>query len=47
MTFMLKAYQMFYAIWCHLYNLKNAKKAHGGMSLLVKLHVYINRGNII
>ena len=27
------------AIWYHLYNLKNAKKTHGGVSLLVKLQV--------
>ena len=25
------------AIWYHLYNLKNVKKTHGGVSLLVKL----------
>ena len=31
---------------CVLKNLKNVKNAHGGMSLLVKLHAYIT-GNII
>ena len=43
---MLKAYQMFYAIWYQLYNLKNVKKTHGGMSLLAKLHAYITHENI-
>ena len=27
------------AIWYHLYNLKNMKKTHGGMLLLLKLQV--------
>ena len=44
---MLKLYQMFYAIWNHLYNLKNVKKTHEAMSLLVKLHTYITYGNIM
>ena len=39
---MLKVYQMFYAIWYHLYNLKNTD---GGMSLLVKLQAYISKSN--
>ena len=43
---MLKVYQMFCAIWYHLYNLKNVKNTHGGMSLLVQLHAYITHGNI-
>ena len=28
---------MLYSIWHHLYNLKNVKKTHGGVLLLVKL----------
>ena len=28
---------MLYAIWYHLFNLKNEKKTHGGVILLVKL----------
>ena len=28
---------MLWAIWDHLYNLKNVKNTHGGMFLLVKL----------
>ena len=32
-------YVMFCAIWYHLYNLKNVKKTHGGVLLLVKLQV--------
>ena len=28
---------MRYAIWYHLYNLKNVKNTHGGVLLLVKL----------
>ena len=28
---------MLYAIWYHLYNLKNVKNTHGGVLLLVKL----------
>ena len=27
---------MYYTIWYHLYNLKNMKKTHGGVLLLVK-----------
>ena len=30
-------YVMLYAIWYHLYNLKNVKNTHGGVLLLVKL----------
>ena len=30
---------MRYAIWYHLYNLKNVKNTHGGVLLLVKLQV--------
>ena len=26
-----------FAIWCHLYNLKNVKNAHGGVLILLKL----------
>ena len=37
---------MFCPIWYHLYNLKNVKNTHGGMSFLVKLHTYITHGNI-
>ena len=36
---------MLCAIWCHLYNLKNVKHTHGGMSLLVKLKVYFTKSN--
>ena len=32
---------MRYAIWYHLYNLKNVKNTHGGMLLLVKLQAKI------
>ena len=28
---------MRYAIWYHLYNLKNVKNTHGGVLILVKL----------
>ena len=28
---------MFFAIWDHLYNVKNMKNTHGGVLLLVKL----------
>ena len=31
-------YEMLCAIWCRLYNLKNVKKAHGGV-LLTKVAV--------
>ena len=31
------AYVMLCAIWYNLYNLKNVKKTHGGVLLLVKL----------
>ena len=27
------------AIWYHLYNLKNVKNTHGGVLILVKLHI--------
>ena len=37
---------MFCTIWYRLYNFKNVKNTHGGMSLLVKLHAYITHGNI-
>ena len=30
-----------YAIWYHLYNLKNVKNAHGGVLLLVKLQAKV------
>ena len=43
---MFKVYQMFCEIWYLLYNLKNVKNTHDGMSLLVKLHAYITHGNI-
>ena len=36
---------MLCAIWCHFYNLKNVKKTHGGMSLLVKLQAYFTKSN--
>ena len=39
-AFMLKVYQMFYAIWYCLYNLKNVKSTYGGMPLLVNLQAY-------
>ena len=42
---MLKVYQMFCAIWYHLYNLKNVKNTHGRISLLVKLQAYITKRN--
>ena len=32
-----KSYVMLYAIWYHLYNLKNVKSTHEGVLLLVKL----------
>ena len=44
---MLKVYQMFCAIWYHLYNLRNVKSTYEGMSLLVKLQAYITHGTII
>ena len=31
---------MFFANWCHLYNLKNVKNTHGGELLLVKLQTF-------
>ena len=31
---------MFCAIWYHLYNLKNVKNTHGGVSLLVKIKAF-------
>ena len=30
-------YEMQFAIWYHLYNLKNVKNSHGGVILLVEL----------
>ena len=33
----LKILVMSYAIWYHLYNLKNVKNTHGGVLLLLKL----------
>ena len=44
-TFILKVYQMLFAIWYHLCNLKVVKNTHGGMSLLVKLQAYFNKSN--
>ena len=45
---MLKVYHVLHlTIWYHLYNFKNVKNTHGGMSLLAKLHAYITHGNII
>ena len=35
-------YVMFCTIWYHLHNLKNVKKTHGGMLLLVKLQVILH-----
>ena len=36
---MLKLYQIFCAIWYHLYNLKNVKNTHGGMlGKVARLH---------
>ena len=32
---------MFFAIWYHLYNLKNVKKTQGGMLILVKLQALL------
>ena len=37
---------MFCAILYHLYNLKNVKNTHVGMSLLVKLRKYNIRRNV-
>ena len=37
-----KRHVMRCAIWCHLYNLKNVKNAHGGMLILVKLQAKAN-----
>ena len=34
---------MLCAIWYHLYNLKNVKKPHGGMSLLVKFQGFYTK----
>ena len=31
---------MSYAIWYHLYNLKNVKNTHGAVLLLVKMHAF-------
>ena len=42
---MLKVYQILCAIWHHLYNLKNVKSMHGGMSLLAKLQAYFTKSN--
>ena len=36
---------MLCAIWYHLYNLKNVKNTHGGMSVLIKLQVYFTKSN--
>ena len=33
-------FEMFCAIWYHLYNLKNLKNIHGGVLLLVKLQAF-------
>ena len=35
-----EVYVMRCAIWYHLYKLKNLKNTHGGVLLLVKLHVF-------
>ena len=35
-----RPYVMRWAIWHHLYNLKNVKNIHGGVLLLVKLQAY-------
>ena len=42
---MLKVYQMFCAIWYHLYNFKNVKNTDGRMSRLVKLQLCITKIN--
>ena len=42
---MLEVYQMISTIWYHLHSLKNVKKTHGGMSLLVKLKAYFTKSN--
>ena len=34
---MVQVYVMFYAIWHHLYNLKNVENTNGGVLLLVTL----------
>ena len=44
-AFILKVYQMLCVIWCNLYNLKNVKNTHGGMSLLVILQTYFTKSN--
>ena len=36
-----ETFVMFYAIWHHLYNLKNVKNNHGGALLLVKLQALL------
>ena len=36
-----ETFVMFYAIWHHLYNLKNVKNNHGGVLLLVKLQALL------
>ena len=36
---------MLCAIWYHLYDLKNVKNTHGGLSLLVKLKAYFTKSN--
>ena len=36
-----ETFVMFYAIWHHLYNLKNVKNNHGGGLLLVKLQALL------
>ena len=38
MRLVVKLYVMFYAIWYHLYNLKNVKNSHGGVLLSLQLY---------